>query len=184
MALPLPYPQTIDDTLSFWAGAKNDWFVRNPDLDRRFGDRFAFQHEDARTGVLQQWQETPKGCLALMILLDQYPRHAFRGTRHVYATDADARRIARLMAERRWIERVEADMRVFCLLPFAHSENVNDQAISVDLHRRFLLSNLGHALRHQKIIDRFGRFPHRNALLGRPSRPDERAYLKNGGFQG
>lgn len=183
MVLPSPYPQTIKDTLSFWAGAQSYWFSRDPDFGRRFGDRFAYLYDQARIGQLAQWEDTPRGCLALLVLLDQYPRHAFRQTVEAYATDADARRIAQLMLDRHWIEQIQSNVRVFCILPFTHSENVNDQAISVDLYKRFMPSHIDTALRQQKIIDRFGRFPHRNAILGRPSRPDERAYMQNGGFR-
>lgn len=176
--------QAIADVLEFWRQSGKDWFSHSPRFDREFGDRFAALHDEACDGALADWETTPDGCLALLILLDQYPRHAFRGTARMYQTDADARRIARRMVYFGFVSEVVEDLQLFCLLPFAHSEDDADQALSVRLHEAFLPSGLDRARRHQAIVERFGRFPHRNAVLGRPSRPDEHCYLADGGFQG
>ncbi|MGK7752272.1 DUF924 family protein [Roseovarius sp. C03] len=170
--------------LTFWSRSRNHWFSHDPIFDRRLTRQFGSLHQQAASGALGGWEETPNGCLALLILLDQYPRNAFRGKAQMYAHDAEARRIARRMVDHEFVEKVPEELQLFCLLPFAHSENIADQEQSVELHRRFLPGGLDRARRHRKIIARFGRFPHRNAILGRAARPTETDFLRNGGFQG
>jgi uncharacterized protein (DUF924 family) len=174
----------IEDVIGFWRSASTEWFRKSPDFDARFRRAFADLFRAAQTGELAGWEDSAQGCLALLILLDQYPRNAFRGTPQMYATDPQARRIAQLAAVRGDIARVPQDMVLFMVLPFAHSEAPEDQAASVALHRRYLPSGTSRALRHQAIISRFGRFPHRHAILNRELSTAETHYLQSGGFQG
>lgn len=174
----------IAEVVAFWRAASADWFLKSPDFDARFRLAFADLFKAVKAGDLADWEDSAQGCLALLILLDQYPRNAFRGTPQMYATDPQARRIAHLAASRGDIARVPPEMVLFMLLPFAHSEAPEDQAASVALHRRYLPSGLKRALRHQAIISRFGRFPHRHAILNRSLCASEAHYLQSGGFQG
>jgi uncharacterized protein (DUF924 family) len=142
-------------------------------------------HESAARGELDGWQGSATGSLGLLILLDQFPRNAFRGTPRMYATDAHARSVANAAIRAGHDLAVEEPLRVFMYLPFGHSEDLADQERSVELARRSLNPvGLVHAEHHREIVRRFGRFPHRNAILGRVSRPDELRYLAEGGFAG
>ncbi|HET7930055.1 MAG TPA: DUF924 family protein [Rhodanobacteraceae bacterium] len=160
------------------------WFAKDGNFDRDTRDRYLALHEAVASGALHDWEATPAGALALLILLDQFPRNAFRGTSRMYATDPLARGVARRMVSARFDLAIPSALRVFCYLPFAHSESVDDQRRSIELHRALGDPWLGHALRHQSIIEQFGRFPHRNAILGRVTTPAEQAYLDHGGFAG
>lgn len=119
-----------------------------------------------------------------MILLDQFPRNAFRGTARMYATDARARKLAREAEARGHMARLDPDLRLFLALPFSHSEDPADQDIALRLNRRLGQPWISHAEGHRDIIRRFGRFPHRNPILGRTTTPEEARFLKNGGFRG
>ena len=171
--------------VAFWreAGPKL-WFAKDPDFDRRFRDRFLALHEAAARGDLDDWESTADGVLALAILLDQFPRNAFRGTPRMYATDTLARRLVDRAISRRLDRQVDRDLRLFVYLPFGHSESLADQERSVQLSETLGEPSLSHARGHRDIIRRFGRFPHRNAILGRAMRPEEQKYLDEGGFQG
>lgn len=171
--------------VEFWkaAGPKR-WFAKDPEFDRRFRDRFLSTFEAAARGELAVWLPTPQSALALVLLLDQYPRNAFRGTPRMYATDP----LARDMAERALAlghdYAVEAELQVFFYLPFGHSENLADQERCVALNARFGPELQKHAIGHADIVRRFGRFPHRNPILGRASREEELRFLAEGGFAG
>ena len=119
---------------------------------------------------------------ALVLLLDQFPRNAFRDTVRMYATDPMARDVANAAIERGYDNLVDPQLRFFFYLPFAHSESLADQDRSVELHERIAFTE--HAIGHRDIVKRFGRFPHRNGILGRPSTAEELAFLKEGGFGG
>lgn len=178
-------PAQARELLAYWReGGQELWFGKNPEADARLGERFLSLHEAAARGDLDGWADTPTGALALVILLDQFPRNSFRGTARMYATDARAVAVAGRALDRGYMEMVPPDLRLFLRLPFAHSENLPDQERSVDLARRHDPASLAYAERHRGIIYRFGRFPHRNSILGRKSRAEERHYLANGGFQG
>ncbi|PVY27272.1 uncharacterized protein (DUF924 family) [Paraburkholderia silvatlantica] len=170
--------------VEFWRAAQSDWFSQAPEFDVRFRERFLRTHCAAVAGNFDHWTGTPDGALALLILLDQFPRNAFRGTARMYASDAQARAVAGLAVDAGLDMRVEPELRLFFYLPFAHSENLDDQHRSVTLHRGIGPPWLGHALGHRAIIERFGRFPHRNILLGRPTTVMEQAFLDQGGFAG
>lgn len=171
--------------LRFWrAAGMTQWFGQSPDFDRRLRERFLALHEAAAQGEHDDWRATADGALALLILLDQFPRNAFRGTARMYATDAHARRIAHWAIDEALDRRTEPELRLFFYLPFAHSENLDDQRFSVDLHRTLGHPWIDHALEHAAIIERFSRFPHRNPLLGRLTTDTEQAFLDQGGFAG
>jgi uncharacterized protein (DUF924 family) len=168
----------------WWEAGPKLWFAKDPAFDARFRDRFLRLHEQAARGELDGWTGTPMGSLALVLLLDQFPRNAFRGTARMYATDARARDVADAAIAAGHMEAVARELRTFFVLPFAHSERLPDQERSVRLARALGEPDHGNAERHRGIIYRFGRFPHRNAILGRESTAEERAYLADGGYRG
>ncbi|MBN8480825.1 MAG: DUF924 family protein [Xanthomonadales bacterium] len=171
--------------VAFWRDAgPARWFTKDPAFDARFRDRFLDLHERAAAGALDAWIESAHSALALVVLLDQFPRNAFRGSARMHATDADARRVAARIVDSGIDRDIEPELRVFCYLPFAHSEDLADQDRSVALMRTLGSEALAHAEDHRDIIRRFGRFPHRNAVLGRSTTPAEQAFLDSGGFAG
>src|SRR5262249_4550606 len=148
-------------------------------------DKFAATYQAAAAGALAQWEETPDGALALTIALDQFPRNMFRGQARTYETDVLARAIAGRALARGFDAQVRRGLRQFFYLPFQHSEDLADQERCVELARRHGDDEfLKYAERHADIIRRFGRFPHRNAMLGRTTTPEEQAFLDAGGFAG
>ncbi|MFK3668396.1 DUF924 family protein [Ochrobactrum teleogrylli] len=174
------------DVVGFWkvAGSEGRWFDKDKNFDRRFRERFCDLHMEVARRRHDDWMKTPEGGLALLILTDQFPRNAFRGTGHMYATDPLARHYARLSKAAGHIDQIDGDLRLFFCLPFAHSEEMADQDISVALNDKLGEPWLSHAEGHRSIIQRFGRFPHRNSILGRETTPDEAEFLARGGFQG
>jgi uncharacterized protein (DUF924 family) len=180
----IDYP-TASDVIAFWREAgPEQWFAKNPQFDAEFRNRFSVLYAAARDDQLAHWHATPEGSLALILLLDQYPRNSFRGTTEMYATDAQARRAADLAIAAGHDQRIEPALRVFVYLPFAHSENLADQDRSVELVRRLGEPHLSHAEHHREIIRRFGRFPHRNPILGRAMKTGEQQYLDDDGYKG
>ncbi|MBN9168050.1 MAG: hypothetical protein BGO98_02880 [Myxococcales bacterium 68-20] len=175
-----PGPHAVVD---FWheAGA-HEWFGKRRAFDAELRRRFLHLHEDASAGRLESWGHEATGALALMILLDQFPRNAFRGTPRMYATDALARYFADRAVRAGFDVQVDESLQIFFYLPFAHSEQLDDQDRSVALHERFGYAS--NARRHRDIIRRFGRFPHRNPILGRTMTSEEQAFLDAGGFAG
>ena len=176
----------ISDVVGFWkhAGAQGRWFDKDEGFDRIFRDRYLDLHMAVAARRYDGWIEDAKGALALLVLTDQFPRNAFRGTAHMYATDPLARHYARSAHAAGHMEQVEPDLRLFFCLPFAHSEDIADQDISVKLNARLGQPWLDHAEGHRDIIRRFGRFPHRNFMLGRAITAQEAEFLEAGGFQG
>lgn len=173
------------EVVRFWADAGPGlWYAKDAEFDRRFRERFIALYEVAARGELDEWGETPQGSLALIVLLDQYPRNSFRGTPRMYMTDESARAIADAAIAAGHDRAVAPALQVFFYLPFAHSEDLADQERAVALCARLGQPNLGHAEHHRDIVKRFGRFPHRNAILGRPTTAEEQDYLDNGGYQG
>ena len=177
--------QSAEAVIAFWkqAGPKR-WFAKDEGFDRDFRDRFNAAHMQAARRELEGWLTTADGALALLILLDQYPRNAFRGTAHMFATDPLARFYARKMVDAGLDQQVEPQLRAFCYLPFEHSEDPQDQQRSLALNQQLDASTYHWAKEHADIIERFGRFPHRNGVLGRASTDEELAFLKAGGFAG
>lgn len=172
--------------VGFWreAGKAGQWFIKDAAFDRRFRDRFLDLHLAAARQELNAWAEGAESALALLVLLDQYPRNAFRGTPHMYATDALARAFARQSLAVGHMTQIDPALRLFFCLPFAHSEDLADQDLSVELNALLGSEPERHAKGHRDIVLRFGRFPHRNAILGRDSTPAEQAFLHQGGFAG
>lgn len=171
--------------VEFWREAGPAmWFAKDAAFDMRFRERFLSLHEAAARGELEHWLANPTGAMALLILLDQFPRNSFRGTPRMYDTDASARRVAGIALAAGYDREFPVELRKFFLLPFAHSEELADQERAVALARGIGADDLMHAEHHRDIVRRFGRFPHRNAILGRESTAEERDYLANGGYQG
>lgn len=178
-------PQSAEAVIAFWkqAGPKR-WFAKDEAFDTAFRDSFHATHMQAARRELEDWLTTADGALALLILLDQYPRNAFRGTAHMFATDPLARLYALKMVDAGLDQQVEPQLRAFCYLPFEHSEDPQDQQRSLALNQQLDASTYHWAKEHADIIERFGRFPHRNGVLGRASTDEELAFLKAGGFAG
>ncbi|UVC19063.1 DUF924 family protein [Mesorhizobium onobrychidis] len=169
----------------FWRDAGEDaWFEKNDAFDAEFRDRFLDLHYAAARRVCDDWSEHAEGSLALMILLDQFPRNCFRGTGHMYATDPLARHFAEKAIAAGQDLALDEELRVFLYLPYEHSEHLADQLKSVDLTTAKAQSYLKYAVEHLEIIQRFGRFPHRNRMLGRETTPEEQVFLDGGGFSG
>jgi uncharacterized protein (DUF924 family) len=177
---------TPDQILAFWRAAGPDkWFETDDVFDGEIRARFAPTYEAAARGALDHWPESTHGTLALLILLDQFPRNLFRGEARAYATDAQARAIAEGALDRGIDREFPAEERQFFYLPFMHSENLADQERCIALYGSSAdAEGLRHAEIHEDIIRRFGRFPHRNRALGRTTTPDEQAFLDGGGFGG
>ncbi len=174
---------TPEAVVAFWreAGMQN-WFQGGDAFDRECDVRFRKAHFAAARRDLEHWLDTAEGGLALLILLDQIPRNIFRGSGHAFATDGLARHYAERMIEAGHDRAFDADLRGFVYLPFEHGETLDDQRRSVALfadvdnaeYRKY-------AQAHLDVIERFGRFPHRNRALGRTNTPDEQAWLDAGG---
>ena len=178
-------PATPKEVVAFWQDAGPTlWFAKDPAFDRRFREAFLGAHEMAARGEFNGWQTVPNGALALILLLDQFPRNAFRGTPRMYTTDADARRIAAATVARSLDRRLSKQLRIFVYLPFSHSEDIADQDRSVTLYRQLGEVAVSIPERHRDIIRRFGRFPHRNLILGRDTTAREQEFLDCGGFAG
>jgi uncharacterized protein (DUF924 family) len=175
---------TPDEVLAFWVSdaTSKHWFARSDEFDARLRDVLGPLHARAAAGELDDWTATPRGALALVILLDQAPRNLFRGSAQAFATDPAALRHARAVVDAGLDRDMTESERVFLYLPFEHTEDLADQnrcielcsALPTPMYREF-------AVRHRDIIARFGRFPHRNALLGRDSTPEELEFLKQPG---
>lgn len=187
------------DVLRFWFGPDLDrvpealqhrWFHKDPAFDADVLMRFLALFHEAEEGRLERWRDGPLRCLAYVLLLDQFPRNMFRDTRRAFATDAIALAAARDAVTRGFDREVPPLPRAFFYLPFEHSESAPDQDECVRLFRQWegdpaaaplLASSADYARRHQEVIRRFGRFPHRNAILGRKSTPAELAFLQQPG---
>lgn len=171
--------------VQFWiAAGPSQWFRKNAAFDDNFRARFAAEHEAAAAGALAEWQASAEGALALLILLDQYPRNSFRGTARMFATDPLALKIANTAIANGFDAQVDASLRLFFYLPFVHSERLADQDRALELYAALGPETARHAHVHRDIIARFGRFPHRNPLLGRPTTAEEQKFLDDGGFAG
>ena len=160
------------------------WFGKDPAFDQKFRAAFAAEHGAAARGEMMPWLATPDGALSLVILLDQYPRNAFRGTPRMYATDTLARIVAHEALALGHDASFGPDLRGFFYLPFAHSEHIADQERSVALCADLPEPGPSHSRGHRDTVARFGRFPHRNAILGRDTTTDEADWLAAGGFAG
>jgi len=177
--------QTPADVVDFWREVGPErWFKKDPTLDDEIRRRFLRLYEDAAAGKLDDWQQSADGTLALLILLDQFPRNLFRDNPRAFETDAMARSIAS-HGILNGFDSAFGAMNTFFYLPFMHSEDLADQERAIAFYRaQGNADGLKWAELHADIIRRFGRFPHRNAALGRTTTPEERAFLDSGGFAG
>jgi uncharacterized protein (DUF924 family) len=171
--------------IAFWREAGPEkWFKKNADFDRAIADRFAALHAEAAAGRHQDWAATPEGALALIIIFDQFSRNMFRGTPKAFEQDKLASAVARKAADAAFPEKVEPEFISFFFMPLMHSESITDQERRVLAMHAVAPHNLGYAREHERIIRRFGRFPHRNPILGRHMTPAEQAFIDGGGFAG
>lgn len=181
----LPTLDQAHHVVEFWRDVgKNGWFEHNEAVDRRFAELCYDLHFLAARRHCEHWLEHPQGALALILLLDQFPRNVFRDTGHMFATDPLARHYARRVIEKECMDQIDPDLRVFICLPFAHSEALSDHDYVAPLYRRHAPDSVAWAEHHRNIIVRFGRFPHRNGPLGRATTPEEQDFLDGGGFTG
>jgi uncharacterized protein (DUF924 family) len=177
-------PAMIDEILRFWFETlkPKDWYRKNPSIDAEIRTRFGGVYAALENGVPESWLTTPEGWLAAIIVLDQFPRNMFRDDPRAFATDAQALALAKRAIAEGIDMQLSPEQRAFIYLPFQHVEDAADQARSVELFTALgNPNNLDFALRHKAVIDRFGRFPHRNAILGRASTEEEAAFLQEPG---
>ncbi|HEY4585558.1 MAG TPA: DUF924 family protein [Brevundimonas sp.] len=177
---------TPAEVIAFWTDAGPDkWFAKDAAFDRAFTERCRDSHFAAAARRLDHWLDTPDGAVALIILLDQLPRNAFRDTAHMFATDPLAVAFAKKAIESRHDRQVAPELRPFVLMPLMHSESLEDQDLLLTLlDEAAEAQTYKFAVIHRDIIARFGRFPHRNDCLGRITSPEEAAFLREGGFSG
>jgi uncharacterized protein (DUF924 family) len=174
-----------EHVVSFWTEAGPEkWFKKDPAFDDRFRGLFLDTHLSAARRELDSWVRAPRDVLALFVMLDQFPRNCFRGTGHMYATDPLALSFARKALGDGLDQDVAPDLRVFFYLPFMHSEVLADQETALRKCLSLDEETIEAAREHHAIIARFGRFPHRNPMLGRETTAEERAFLQGGGFSG
>jgi len=171
---------TPEAVLAFWFAPETRprWFDSTPAFDREVEAAFRATWEAAAAGALAYWEGTPAGALALVIVLDQFPLNMFRGRPESFVTEAASRAVAERAIARGFDAALDAAGKAFLYLPFMHSESLADQDRSVALYEAAgLADSLKWARHHRDIVRRFGRFPHRNAILGRPGTPEEEAWL-------
>ncbi|MCW6049476.1 DUF924 domain-containing protein [Lyngbya sp. CCAP 1446/10] len=185
----------MNEVLDFWFGrsnspefgkVQNKWFKKDANFDAEILTNFLPQYELAASGQLDSWQDSPENCLALIILLDQFPRNMFRATPQAFATDSKALASAEYAVNNNFDRELLQVQKWFMYLPFEHSENLEHQQKSVELFRQLSGepdsgSVIDFAVRHFKIIERFGRFPHRNQILGRETTLAEAEFLRQPG---
>lgn len=185
----------VDEILNFWFGKPEDidygkqhqfWFTKNPEFDQQVRSRFLETYQQSLAGQLEQWKATSQGCLALILLLDQFPRNMFRNQPQAFKSDSIALRVANYTIAQNFDQELLPIQRWFIYLPFEHSENLEDQYRCVELFSTLKddpnsASTIDYAYRHLQVIERFGRFPHRNQILGRESTLEEVEFLKQPG---
>jgi uncharacterized protein (DUF924 family) len=174
------------DILSFWRNAgEKRWWTKDDAFDAEIRAKFLGLWNEAAAGKLAHWQESDDGALALVIVLDQFPRNMFRNDPRTHATDALARDVVKRALADGVDARVSEDLRNFLYMPLMHSEHLADQELCVALFEKLgNAENFKYAVHHADIVRRFGRFPHRNRLLGRTTTAEEQAFLDSGGFSG
>jgi len=181
------------DVLRFWFGdgaeygkVHKRWFEKDPTFDALVTKRYQKLHQEMRDGAHREWLDEPHACLARIIVLDQFPRHVYRGSAHAFSTDALAREAAKHLVDKGWDRDRLPVERMFAYLPFQHSESLADQERAIELYQPLkafpeTADTDRYAIAHRDIIRRFGRFPHRNAALGRSSTPEEIEFLQKPG---
>jgi len=185
----------VSEILNFWFGSPDAadhgkqrafWFTKKQQFDQEVRTLFLADYQQAVAGELDSWQETANSCLALILLLDQFPRNMFRGTAQAFAADAQALSAAQYAVANKFDQELLVVQRQFVYLPFEHSENLEHQHQAVKLFSALkndpdTAISLDYAIRHCLVIERFGRFPHRNAILGRVTTPEEAEFLQQQG---
>lgn len=175
---------TPNEVLNFWFSerVKPLWFKKSDEFDREIKQRFIATYQLAQTGELNSWRDRSFNLLSLIIILDQFPRNMFRNTAQAFATDAQAVALTKYALNHNYPQDLTLEQQIFLYMPLMHSENKADQALSVELFQALgKEDNLNFAIQHQAVIDRFGRFPHRNQILGRESTPAEKEFLTQPG---
>jgi len=171
-----------DDVLEFWFSEidSKNWFNSTPEFDAQLKARFESVYLSAIENELKDWEATPKGCLALVIVLDQFPLNMYRGQARSFDGESKSREVARHAIEKIFDKEIPKEQLAFLYLPFMHSEDLDDQNQSVQLYENAgLRQNLRYAIHHREIVRKYGRFPHRNKILGRESTEAEIAYLNS-----
>lgn len=176
--------ERIVQIIQFWKASSDKWFSKDAAFDQEFEKLLLPEYKRAAEGLLEEWMATADGALALIILLDQFPRNAFRNTLRMFATDTLAVQYARRAMQAGFIDEIKGDIRAFLIMPYMHAEDLSDQDMSVKLFDILGQPWLKHAKEHREIISRFGRFAHRNGILGRQTTAEEQTFLDGGGFQG
>ena len=171
---------TYDEIIAFWYSDEMEkhWFSSTPEIDLQIRERFHELWNRASKGERDEWKSTPGGCLALVILLDQLPLNMYRGEARSFCTEQQAIEITRHAIDQKFDQQLPKERLSFLYMPLMHSEHLADQDLSVQLFQAAgLQANTDFARHHREIVARFGRFPHRNAILGRENTPEESAYL-------
>lgn len=174
------------DIIQFWFAETpfQMWFQSTAEFDENIKKKYYLIHQQAKAGELDHWKETAIGCLALVIILDQFPRNMFRNTPQAFSTDELALKISEYSLEHKFDQELSTEQRLFLYLPFEHSENLDHQKKSVELVKQIDQKDspwLYYAEEHYKVIEKFGRFPHRNKILNRQSSREEEEFLKQPG---
>lgn len=177
---------TPKDILSFWFKeiSEESWWKKDEDFDQMVRDRFMTIYQAAKGNQLKAWQDTAEGSLALVLILDQFSRNMFRGKPESFQTDPQALQVSKTAISKGFDVDLKNDKfhAEFLYMPYMHSENLSDQVESVRLFKQSGNEHmLSFAIAHHDIIERFGRYPHRNEILGRISTPKEKAFLKEPG---
>ena len=173
-----------EEILNFWFKEckPEQWFKKNEDFDKTIENRFSSAIENAIAGKLDSWEESETGCLALIILLDQFTRNVFRDTPRAFAGDERALALSKLCFNKDYLTNLDIHRRQFMLMPMMHSENLAVQDVALPLFKKYASEkDYEYAEKHRDIIARFGRFPHRNVILGRKSSNEELEFLKQPG---
>lgn len=177
------------DVLDFWFAGdptkyRMEWFKKDPAFDDEIRAKFLPTVKAAQRGELKTWEEAPKTALALLVTMDQFPRNLFRGSPEAFATDPEARRVCKDVLKKGWDNDFTPSEKMFVYLPLEHSEDLKDQELAVEMFSKMEQPEgqlTEYAKRHLVVIQRFGRFPHRNHVLGRVPTPEEEKYLAEGG---
>lgn len=173
---------TPQEVIEFWYSEKvaSQWFASTPELDKEILEKYEEVWEQALAGELDEWSQNPEGCLALAIILDQFPLNMFRDQAKCFQSEKKAVEIAWKAIKNEYAQKIVKEKLAFLFMPFMHCEVLAEQDMAVKMFREFdLKGNIKFAEHHREIIRKFGRFPHRNKILGRESTKEEIAYLKS-----
>ena len=180
--------ETVTSVIKFWFAEETKplWFNSSPGFDAQLKERFLTTYQDAAQDNLEAWESTAEGALALVIILDQFPLNMFRGQKASFATEVKSREVAKRALTHHFDSQLSNEQKIFLYMPFMHSESLEDQDRSLALFKAAgLKDNLKFAQHHREIVKRFGRFPHRNQILGRESTQEEIDWLASDeGFKG